>query len=224
MTRTLHSVCSKRRPNLQASTRTPYDTIGQSYTATRRPDPRIVDSLIRLLALPEGSLLADVGAGTGNYTNALAEKGYGVQAIEPSSVMRAQADPHPRVQWLEGMAERLPLGDASVDGVVSTLAIHHFSDLHHSLLEMDRVAGIGPIVLFTFDYGVIERPWQAHYFPSLWADMTRPLPPLSDLAAWIMGNTRRQVEIVPFLLPSDISQTCSCWRPGIGLIFTWIHG
>ena len=131
--------------------------------------------------------------------------GYAVQAIEPSSVMRAQAAPHPRVHWLEGVAERLPLGGASVDGVVSTLAIHHFSDLKRSLLEMDRVAGTGPIVLFTFDYSVIERPWQGDYFPSLWADMTRPLPPLSELSAWITENTPRRVEIVPFLLPSDLT-------------------
>ena len=119
--------------------------------------------------------------------------------------MRGQANPHPRVQWLEGTAERLPLRDGSVDGVVSTLAIHHFSDLKRSLHEMDRVAGTGPIILFTFDYGVIETPWQADYFPSLWADMIRPLPPLDDLAAWITRNTRRQVEIIPFLLPSDLT-------------------
>ncbi len=182
-----------------------YNTIGQTYTDTRRPDSRIVEAILRLLALPRGSQIADIGAGTGNYSNALADHGSRVHAVEPSSVMRDQATPHPQVQWLSGVAEDLPLRDGQVDAVVSTLAIHHFSDLRRSLREMDRITGTGPLVLFTFDYSVIERPWQADYFPSLWKEMARPLPPLEEIAKWIGEDTRRLVGIVPFALPADLT-------------------
>ena len=47
--------------------------------------------LVRLLDLPADASIADIGAGTGNYANALAAAGYRVQAIEPSATMRAQA-------------------------------------------------------------------------------------------------------------------------------------
>jgi precorrin-6B methylase 2 len=52
-----------------------YNSIGKQYNFTRKADPRIVDQIINLLNLPPKSLIADVGAGTGNYSNALAGKG-----------------------------------------------------------------------------------------------------------------------------------------------------
>jgi SAM-dependent methyltransferase len=107
---------------------------------------------------------------TGNYTNALADCGYSISAIEPSSVMRAQAAPHQNVQWLAGSAKTIPLGEGKVDAVISTLAIHHFSDLRQALREMERVADMGPLILFTFDCTVIEKTWQADYFPMLWEE------------------------------------------------------
>ncbi len=186
-------------------TQTPiYDTIGQSYISTRRPDPRIVDALVSQLALPKGSILADIGAGTGNYTNALADRGFRIHAVEPSAIMREQATAHPNVTWHEGTAEDLPLSDASVQGVISTLAIHHFSDFGQSVREMNRVAGNGPLVFFTFDYRQVDRLWLGDYFPALWEDAVHSLPPLSDLAFKVKDVTSRSVEIAPFLLPPDL--------------------
>src|SRR5690349_4752689 len=95
-----------------------FDAIGHSYTRTRRADPRILDRLIDLLRLPAGAELADVGAGTGNYSNALADQGYPVLAVEPARTMSRQAAPHRGVTWIAAVAEALPLADASVDAVV----------------------------------------------------------------------------------------------------------
>lgn len=38
-----------------------YDSIGQQYSKSRVPDPRIVKALIDLLNLPQGSAIADIG-------------------------------------------------------------------------------------------------------------------------------------------------------------------
>jgi ubiquinone/menaquinone biosynthesis C-methylase UbiE len=106
-----------------------YNSIGQQYLKTRVPDIRIVKKLIDLLNLPKNSIIADIGAGTGGYSLALANQGFFVNAIERSLVMQKQAVEHPQVKWFTGYAENLPLPDKSVDGVVSILAIHHFTNL-----------------------------------------------------------------------------------------------
>ncbi len=67
-----------------------YDSIGQSYSKFRLPDPRIVASLVHLLAIEKGSVVADIGAGTGGYSRAIADQEFFIYAVEPSSVMREQ--------------------------------------------------------------------------------------------------------------------------------------
>ena len=105
-----------------------YNSIGAGYNNTRQPDLRIVEQLVSLLDLPPESTIADVGAGTGNYSNAIADRGHQVIAIEPSEVMQSQRKPHDRVSWLTAAAEQIPLPDNSVDGVLVMLALHHFTD------------------------------------------------------------------------------------------------
>lgn len=144
-----------------------YDSIGQSYSKFRLPDPRIVDSLVNLLQLEPGSSVADIGAGTGNYSRALAERGFFVYAVEPSSVMRSQATQHPRVQWFTGYAEDIPLPTSSMDAVISILATHHFSNLEKAVREMNRIARTGALIFLTFDPRLSKKLWIADYFPSL---------------------------------------------------------
>ncbi len=182
-----------------------YDSIGQSYSKFRVPDPRIVDSLVNLLRLEPGSSVADIGAGTGNYSRAIADRGFFLYAVEPSLVMRSQATEHPRVQWLTGYAEDIPLPTSSVDGVISILAPHHFSNLEEAVREMNRVTRIGAIIFLTFDPRVGEKPWIADYFPSLWEDAFRVFPPISDVATLVQATTQRTVEIFPFMLPHDLT-------------------
>jgi ubiquinone/menaquinone biosynthesis C-methylase UbiE len=85
-----------------------YNFIGEDYNATRQADERIVAKLISLLDLPTGSTIADIGAGTGNYSNAIAQQGYQVIAIEPSELMQRQQKPHPDVSWITASAEQIP--------------------------------------------------------------------------------------------------------------------
>ncbi len=97
--------------------------------STGRPIIVFLKMLIELLGLPVGSVVADIGAGTGNYTNGLAEYGYKMKAIEPSEEMRNQALFSENVEYMDGSAESIPLADNSVDGVVSTLAITSFPSM-----------------------------------------------------------------------------------------------
>ncbi|MBW4636238.1 MAG: methyltransferase domain-containing protein [Iphinoe sp. HA4291-MV1] len=190
-----------------------YNSIGQQYSKTRVPDPRIVNTLIDLLNLPKDSIIADIGAGTGSYSLALANQGFSVNAIEPSAVMQKQAVEHPQVKWFTGYAEALPLADNSVDGVISILTIHHFSHLEKAFQEMQRVSRDRAIVLLTFDIRFAEKIWLYDYFPFLWEDALRFLP-LNELINLIKANTKRYVEAIPFLLPYDLSDLFAgaAWR------------
>jgi ubiquinone/menaquinone biosynthesis C-methylase UbiE len=123
-----------------------YDKIGKNYSFQRRGDYRIADCLIDYLNIPKNSIIADIGAGSGNYSNALADRGFLVKAIEPSDIMKNQSIKKDKVEWISGVAENIPLPDASVDAVVSILANHHFRSLPKSLTEMNRICPGGPIV------------------------------------------------------------------------------
>jgi len=191
-----------------------YDSIGQSYSKSRLPDPRIVDSLLNLLKVKKGSVIADIGAGTGSYSRALAEQGFILYAVEPSMVMRVQATPHPQVQWFTGYAENLPLATSSVDAVVSILAIHHFSNLEQAVREMNRVARTGPLIFLTFDPRLVEKFWLNDYFPFIWEEAEDIFPPLNNIAALIQANTQRTVEASTLMLPPDLSDMflAAAWR------------
>lgn len=190
-----------------------YDSIGQQYSKSRVPDPRIVKALIDLLNLPQGSAIADIGAGTGGYSRAIANQGFSVYAIEPSVVMRTQAIDHPQVKWFNGYAESLPLPDSSVDAVISILTIHHFSNLEKAFQQMHRVIKSGPIVLLTFDLRLAQKIWLYDYFPKIWEDALQFLK-LKELAEIIRASTHRYVETFPLMLPDDLSDmfTAAAWK------------
>ncbi|MDZ8053803.1 MAG: class I SAM-dependent methyltransferase [Aulosira sp. ZfuVER01] len=190
-----------------------YDSIGKQYTKTRIPDYRIVQKIIDLLNLPQGSIIADIGAGTGGYSQALANQGFSVYAVEPSSVMRTQALEHPQVKWFAGYAEALPLPDKSVDAVISILTIHHFSDLAKSFQEMHRITKYGTIILLSFDIRFAQKIWLYDYFPWLWEDALKFIP-LNEITSLLETNTQRVIEVIPFMLPSDLSDlfAAAAWK------------
>ena len=191
-----------------------YNTIGTSYRQTRRADPRIAHHLIKLLDLPSASVIADIGAGTGNYSNALADAGFSVFAVEPSIIMRAQATLHPRVEWLAASAETLPLTDNSVDGIVCTLALHHFTDVPASIREMRRIVDDGPIVLFTFDQRQGEHFWLYDYFPNFNIEALQAFPPIEEISLLFVDDDQWLTEIHPYPLPADLQDNfCAAnWR------------
>lgn len=191
-----------------------YETIGAGYVRHRRVDPRLLQQAIRLLALPRGSRVVDVGAGTGSYATAFAAHGYHVIAVEPSTVMRRQASSTPRVQWIAGTAEALPLAAGAAHGILCMLAMHHVRSVPAALREMRRVVPDGPLAIFTFDPRLSEPWWFGAYFPTLWRDAFRAFPPLDELIQQLQTYVGRSVDVVPFPLPADLADRFAAagWR------------
>jgi len=101
--------------------------------------PEVVDAIRRALDLADGARVADVGAGTGKLTRALAAGGFDVVAVEPLAGLRDRLRAElPGIEALDGTAEALPLADASDDAVVCADAFHWF-DGPRAVAELARV-------------------------------------------------------------------------------------
>jgi SAM-dependent methyltransferase len=90
----------------------------------------------------ESLVAADVGAGTGIFARLLAERGARVVAVEPNASMRAAAEPHPRVTWVDGTAEATGLPFGAHDLVSVAQAFHWFHP-QIALAEFRRVLRAG---------------------------------------------------------------------------------
>ncbi len=190
-----------------------YDTIGQTYARTRRPDPRFTQALIDALGVDPGALIADVGAGTGNYANELTAHGFEVVAVEPSAVMRGQREAQLPVAWLAAVAERIPLRDGAVDAAMCVFSSHHFADFAASLDELDRIAR-SAIVFLTIDPRQSAPYWIDEYFPSVWQEGFKVFRPVEQVAEMLAVRTGRDVTIRSLPLPWDLRDLVAAagWR------------
>ncbi len=180
-----------------------YNTIGKNYNQNRRADPYILNRIIELLDLPAGSNIADIGAGTGNYANALGDLSYRIIAIEPSDVMLQQGKTHKNVTWLKGAAESIPLQENSVNGIIAILCIHHFTSLKEASKEFDRICPAGPVVVLTYDPRKGQDFWFNRYFPAIYKSELEKFPPVKEAAAILTSNDR-EAQLIDFPLPRDL--------------------
>jgi SAM-dependent methyltransferase len=112
--------------------------------------PGYADAAIRWCLAPvsgaQSVRVADLGAGTGILTGALARLGADVVAVEPDRAMLAELRCQlPGVRAEEGSAEALPLPDQSVDAVLCGQSMHWF-DLDRALPEIARVLTPGGVL------------------------------------------------------------------------------
>jgi SAM-dependent methyltransferase len=153
-----------------------YDSIGATYTVTRRTEPRIAERV--WAALGDARTVLNVGAGTGSYE----PPGRDVTAVEPSALMRAQR-PAGAPPCVAAAAENLPFEDQSFDAAMAFATIHHWQDPIAGLRETRRVAR--RVVVFTHDTsdtGWLHRFWLTRdYLPEV-ADFCVGRPSLTGLA------------------------------------------
>ncbi len=160
-----------------------YDTIGATYTVTRRTEPRIAAGI--WAALGDARTVLNVGAGTGSYEPSDRD----VVAVEPSALMRAQR-PAGAAPCVAATAESLPFEDRSFDAAMAFATVHHWQDPIAGLREMRRVAR--RVVVFTHDSsdtGWRRRFWLTRdYLPEV-ADLVADRPSLTEQARAIGART-----------------------------------
>ena len=137
-----------------------FDTIAPRYDMvnrimTFRLDVRWRKKAVKRLALPAGSTVIDLAAGTGDLCIDLAKAGmrpisfdlsYGMLAADRSGSPRVQAD-----------ILRLPLPDGSVDGATCGFALRNLLELPAFFAELARVVRPGGRIAL-LDVGVPHNP------------------------------------------------------------------
>lgn len=105
-----------------------------------RPDypEEAISEILKGLGTPGGLTVVDVGAGTGISSRRLADRACRVIAVEPNEAMRAAANPHPLVDFVDASAEKIPVADESVDLVTCFQAFHWFRP-DAALREFSRI-------------------------------------------------------------------------------------
>ncbi len=103
--------------------------------------------------------------------------------------------PRPRY-WAS--AEALPFPENTFDVALTTLSLHHWSDVAQGLREMNRVAARQ--VIFFFDVGCTTDLWLVDdYFPEIFElETERRAPDASTIAHML-----HVVRIEPILIPAD---------------------
>ena len=167
-----------------------YDSIGRTYAATRRPDPRIEARI--WAAVGDAQRVVSVGGGTGSY-----EPPTTVVAIEPSATMIAQRPPG-AAPAIQASAEAIPLPDDDFDVALAILTIHHWSDLERGFAELRRIARRS--VVLTWDADVGASYWfMRDYIPETMAEDGSRFPTIARVVELLGGEA--DVEVVP--VPHD---------------------
>ena len=128
---------------------------GELYAAARpQYAPRLFDWLNDTLHISENSVFADVGSGTGIFTEQLLNCGWRVYAVEPNEDMRRIAEQklkdRQRFVSVFGTDKATGLSDRSVDYVTAAQAFHWF-DAEAFRLECRRILKTGGKVILVYN-------------------------------------------------------------------------
>jgi SAM-dependent methyltransferase len=125
-----------------------------------RPEypPPVIDRLLGALGVGPGATVVDVAAGTGKLTRALVARGLRVIAVEPVAGMRdVLAATTPGAEVLDGVAEDLPVADASADAITVAQAFHWFAN-DAALGEFARVLRPGARLAIVWNTRDLTQP------------------------------------------------------------------
>lgn len=110
---------------------TKFNGKGEIYAKARpRYAVALFDYIKNTLLIPEKSVFADIGSGTGIFSEHLLENGYRVYAIEPNADMRKKAEEKLSLYKdfisVEGVDSNTAIPDQSVDCITTAQAFHWF--------------------------------------------------------------------------------------------------
>jgi SAM-dependent methyltransferase len=107
---------------------------------TPQANDRLIATFKRLSGLPSGARVADLGCGSGVFTELLRRAGYRSVGLDISPKLVALGRrKYPGLELIEGDAENLPFETASLDGVLLSGLVHHFPDPRRLAAEVQRV-------------------------------------------------------------------------------------
>ena len=133
-----------------------FDGRGEIYAKSRpNYDEGLFAYLKHTLGIAAGSVFADIGSGTGIFTEQLLRCGYRVFAVEPNRDMRKMAEERfaqeQNFMSVSGDAENTGLPDRSIDFVTAAQAFHWF-DAEAFRRECGRILRPGGQVMLVYNF------------------------------------------------------------------------
>jgi SAM-dependent methyltransferase len=191
---------------------------------------QVAPRFLAWLDVPAGRRWLDVGCGTGALCAAIVDhcSPSSVAGVEPSGGFLGTAKENlaGRVALHQGSATAIPLGDASVDVVVSGLVLNFVPDQRAALREMARVAGkAGTIAAYVWDYAggmqLMRHFWDvaAELDPDaakLDEGVRFPLCRPQALEQLFAGAGLEGVEVRPIDTPTPFAGFDDYWQPFLG--------
>ena len=157
-----------------------FDQGGQSYARFRPEYPPVLAEFLASLSA-DRYVAVDVGCGTGQLTQLLAQHFQSVRGFDPSADQIGHATTMANVQYQCAPAERLPMADASATLITAAQAAHWF-DLPRFYEEVRRV-GMPGGALALISYGVLnlEPDLNARFKHFYWNEIGPYWPPERQL-------------------------------------------
>ena len=114
---------------------------------------RVADALLDAAAVDSASRVLDVATGPGQVAERAVARGATVLGVDLSPVMVELArQVHPGIEFRQGDAHQLPVGDESFDAVVANFLVPHLADHDRAARELARATVVGGrIALSTWD-------------------------------------------------------------------------
>jgi ribosomal protein S18 acetylase RimI-like enzyme/ubiquinone/menaquinone biosynthesis C-methylase UbiE len=124
-----------------------------AYAAARPSYPdEAIDYITSLVS--ENAVFADIGAGTGKFTECLAKRGVKLFAVEPNADMREQLSvtltSYPNARIVAAPAESTTLLDNSVDVITVAQALHWFDPVAFRA-ECRRIGKLGAVIVAVYN-------------------------------------------------------------------------
>jgi ubiquinone/menaquinone biosynthesis C-methylase UbiE len=107
---------------------------------TPESNVRLITTCMRLAGLKPAARVADLGCGSGVFTDLLHKLGYNAVGLDisPKLIALGRAK-YPNVEFHEGDVEQLPFPTESLDGVLLSGLVHHLPDPSRCAGEVFRV-------------------------------------------------------------------------------------
>ena len=191
---------------------------------------QVAPPFLSWLNLAGGRRWLDVGCGTGALCAAILDhcSPASVTGVEPSEGFLKTANENlaGRAKLHQGSATAIPLGDASVDAVVSGLVLNFVPDPRTALLEMARVTGEGgTIAAYVWDYAgkmeLMRYFWDAAVELDPGAEHLDegprfPLCRPEQLEKLFADAGLKDVRLTPIDVPTRFTSFDDYWQPFLG--------
>jgi len=171
--------------------------------------PFWIDEVTRIAGLKKGSIVLDLGCGTGNYAIELKKKTSAeVYGLDPSAGMikvSRSKELGKAINWYVSVAESLPFASEFFDCIFASQVWHHIQDKQKAADECHRVLKRGsPLIVRTISHEQLMKRMVFKFFPEILSSQLEVYPTTKEFRECFGKAGFSSVEIHPYQLKRHI--------------------